>query len=175
LSEELNPNLHDNGEAIWVVDPLDGTTNFVLGIQYWGISIARLIEGQPQCAAIYFPMIDELYYAERRKGAFLNGKRIHTSAPNRDKPAAFFSCCSRTYRLYNVSVPYKARIFGSAAYTFCSVARGSAVLGFEATPKIWDIAAGWLIVSEAGGVVETLENQKVFPLSGGLDYTQHSY
>jgi myo-inositol-1(or 4)-monophosphatase len=175
LSEEINSVLKNNGKAIWVIDPLDGTTNYTLGVQYWGISIARLTEGQPQSAVIYFPMINELYSAERDQGALLNGKHIHTKPPNRELPAAFFSCCSRTFRHYDIKIPYKPRIFGSAAYSFCAVARGIAVLGFEATPKIWDIAAGWLIVSEAGGAVETLDDQIAFPLTEDLDYSQKSF
>jgi myo-inositol-1(or 4)-monophosphatase len=175
LSEEHKTILNHPGEAIWVVDPIDGTTNFTLGLHYWGVSIARLILGQPECAAVYFPMIDELYSAKYQQGAFLNGKKIHTKSPNPDQPAAFFSCCSRTFRRYHVSIPYKTRILGSAAYTFCAVARGIAVLGFEATAKIWDIAAGWLIVCEAGGAVETQDNEPIFPLTEGIDYHQRSY
>jgi myo-inositol-1(or 4)-monophosphatase len=175
LSEELNTNLNKTGQIIWIVDPLDGTTNFALGLHYWGVSIARLIDGHPQSAAIYFPMINELYSAEYHHGAYLNGRQIHTKTPNANQPAAFFSCCSRTFRHYHVSIPYKARILGSAAYTFCAVASGIAVLGFEATPKIWDIAAGWLIVSEAGGAVELLDHELVFPLTEHMDYNQQSY
>jgi myo-inositol-1(or 4)-monophosphatase len=175
LSEELHSNPSDLGEVTWVVDPLDGTTNFALGLQYWGVSIARLLEGQLQCAAIYFPLIDELYSAEYQHGAFLNGIQIHTKAPDPGQPAAFFSCCSRTFRLYHVSIPYKPRILGSAAYTLCAVARGIAVLGFDATPKIWDIAAGWLIACEAGGAVETFDKDLIFPLTESLDYSLRNY
>lgn len=174
LSEEINTILSTDSQAIWVVDPLDGTTNFALGVQYWGISIAHLVKGHLQSAVIYFPVIDELYSAESNKGAWLNGNLIHTKAPKRDQPAPFFSCCSRTFRYYDVDIPYKPRILGSAAYTFCAVAHGIAVLGFEATPKIWDVAAGLLIVTEAGGAIETLDNQVVFPLTVGVDYSQIS-
>ena len=88
---------------------------------------------------------------------------------------AFFSCCSRTHRYYDVRVRYKARILGSAAYNLCTVARGVAVMGFEAPPKIWDIAGGWLVVSEAGGVVETLDGSRPFPLSSAEDYSQRKF
>lgn len=175
LSEECNTRFILDSKVIWVVDPLDGTTNFTLGLQYWGVSIARVVSGQVQCAATYFPLLDELYSAELHNGAFLNGKRIHVKGPNPAQPAAFFSCCSRTFRRYQVNLPYKTRILGSAVYTMCAVARGLAVVGFEANPKIWDIAAGWLIVQEAGGFIETQNNKQVFPLIQGLDYSLEDF
>ena len=61
---------------------------------------------------------------------------------------------------------------GSAAYSFCTVARGSALLAFEATPKIWDIAAGWLLVQEAGGLVEIMSDRNPFPLVSHEDYSK---
>jgi myo-inositol-1(or 4)-monophosphatase len=162
-------------QAVWIVDPLDGTTNFSLGLHYWGVSIARLVNGWPETAALYFPLIQELYTAERQGGARLNGEQIQVKAPSKDQPMAFFSCCSRTHRYYDVQVRYKTRILGSAAYNLCTVARGVAVMGFDATPKIWDIAAAWLVVSEAGGVIETLDGSRPFPLSSAEDYSQKKF
>lgn len=175
LSEEHNTRYINNSNVIWVVDPLDGTTNFSLGLGYWGVSIARVEIGQVTCATAYFPILDELYSAELHQGAFLNGKPIKTKGLDPDQPAAFFACCSRTFRYYFVDIPFKTRILGSAVYTMCSVARGSAVLGFEANPKIWDIAASWLIVQEAGGTVETLDGKQIFPLMKGFDYGKEDY
>lgn len=175
LSEELHSKLDKNNDLIWIVDPLDGTTNYSLGLRYWGISIARVKGKEIQCAAVYFPLLDELYTAKYKHGAYLNSKRIHTNGPNPEKPAAFFSCCSRTFRRYHVNIPYKTRILGSAAYTFCAVANGIAVLGFEATPKIWDIAAGYLIVREAGGYIETLNKEDLFPLAQNVDYNEVNF
>jgi myo-inositol-1(or 4)-monophosphatase len=175
LSEELNTRFVPKNNVTWVVDPLDGTTNFALGLEYWGVSIARIEGGQVQSATAYFPLLDEMYSAELLHGSFMNGKQIQTKGPNPEQPAAFFSCCSRTFRRYLVNIPYKTRILGSAVYTMCSVARGLAVLGFEANPKIWDIAAGWLIVMEAGGIVETLDNKHVFPLTKDIDYSKEDF
>ncbi len=159
----------------WVVDPLDGTTNFSLGLHAWGVSIARLENGWPVIAALYFPLFDELYTAQAGEGAFLNGEPIRVKPPVSDQPAAFFACCGRTHRRYSVSVPYKPRILGSAAYSFCAVARGAAVLGFETTPKLWDLAAAWLLMQEAGGAVATYDGSQPFPLQSGLDYSQKPY
>lgn len=179
LSEELSPAYPDeaaaSGRDVWIVDPVDGTTNFSLGVHIWGVLIARLVGGRPETAVMHFPAIGELYTAQRGQGAWLNGEPIYTRPPVPGLPAAFFTCCSRTFRRYQVSVPYKARILGSAAYSLCSVAHGVAVLGFEATPKIWDIAGPWLLVQEAGGEVGTLDGSQPFPLQTGLDYVRQSF
>lgn len=175
LSEELRPNLAGNAAAVWVVDPLDGTTNFSLGLQHWGVSIARVVNGWPDTAAVFFPLLNELYTAQRGQGAWLNGERIRVSPPSKERPAAFFSCCTRAQKRYHLSVPYKTRIFGSTAYTLCVTARGAAVLGFEVKPKIWDIAAGWLVLREAGGVMDVLDGEQPFPLRLRGDFIGHSF
>jgi myo-inositol-1(or 4)-monophosphatase len=175
LSEELQTKAANHSDAIWVIDPLDGTTNFSLGLHYWGTSIARVVNGWPQVAALYFPLFDELYSAQKGKGAALNGKSLKTKPPDKSQPTSFFSCCSRTFHRYDVKVRYKTRILGAASYTMCAVARGSAILGFEVTPKIWDIAGGWLVVQEAGGLVETLDGSEPFPIVSGQDYQRCNY
>jgi myo-inositol-1(or 4)-monophosphatase len=180
ISEELNPQLKDGEslddlETIWVVDPLDGTTNFSLGLHYWGTLIARIERGWPAEAVMYFPLLDELFSAQKGQRALLNGQQIHVEPPDPRRPVSFFACCSRTFRNYEVSLPYKARILGSAAYSLSAVARGVALLAFEATPKIWDIAAPWLLVQEAGGIIWTLDGSQPFPLNEGTDYSRQSY
>jgi len=176
ISEEKGTSLPAGASGpTWVVDPLDGTTNFSLGLHHWGVSIARLENGLPEIAALYFPLLDELYTAQINGGAFLNGEPIRVKPPDPDQPVAFFVCCGRTHRHYSVSVPYKPRILGSAAYSFCAVARGAAVLGFETTPKLWDLAAAWLLLQEAGGAVETYAGSPPFPLNNSLDYSQKPY
>lgn len=175
LSEEDEESIFPLSEGevdkpMWILDPLDGTTNFSLGLHIWGVLIARLEGGTVQLSIMYFPRLEECYSARRGEGAYLNGQRIHVIPPDPDRPWSFFTCCSRTHRRYHVRIPYKPRILGAAAYSFCSVARGMAVLGFEATPKIWDIAPGWLLVEEAGGVVETLKGIAPFPITARIDY-----
>jgi myo-inositol-1(or 4)-monophosphatase len=172
--DEVNPGISAD-RPLWIVDPLDGTTNFSLGLHYWGVLLARLVGGWPELAVAYFPAIDELYVAQSGKGAYLNHKPLWIKPPEANRPRSFFACCSRTFRQYQVSVPYKARILGSAAYTLCSVARSTAVVGFEATAKIWDLAAGWLVVQEAGGVIETLDGSQPFPFVIGSEYTPQNF
>lgn len=175
ISEELQPDIGTVKEAVWVVDPLDGTTNFSLGLPIWGISIARVVNGQPEIGVAYFPFLDEFYSAARGAGAVMNGEQIHSQPPVQGQTSSFFSCCTRTHQHYDVTIRYKTRILGSACYTLCAVARGMAVVGFEATPKIWDIAAGWLIALESGAAVETVDDSQPFPLRDNFDYRTRSF
>jgi len=179
ISEEIHPRITNykskHGNAIWVVDPLDGTTNFSLGLYIWGILIARLVNGWPEFAVLYFPLINELYYAQQGQGAFLNHNPIRVEVLQPKYPLPVFCCCSRAVRHYHINVPFKTRIMGSAAYSFCMVARGAALISFEATPKIWDIAAPWLLIEQAGGVINTLNNSQPFPLEVNLKYDKESY
>lgn len=175
ISEESSHRLANISPALWIVDPLDGTTNFSLGLSIWGVSIARISNGFPELGVLYFPMIDELYVAQKGRGAFLNNKPITARAPDPIQTMSFFACCSRTFRNYDISIPYKPRIMGSSAYSFCMVARGSALLGFDATPKIWDLAAIWVVVEEAGGTLAAFEGSSPFPVSPQKDYSVISY
>lgn len=175
LTEEAETLYPSEKSVVWVVDPLDGTTNFSLGLHYWGVSIARLVDGQPETAALYFPALGELFTAQSGQGAYLNGERMQAKAPDEKQPFTFFSCCSRTHHRYDVSVKYKTRILGSAAYGLITVARGSAVLALEVTPKVWDFSASWLITQEAGGLILALDSEAVFPLESGIDYGDRSF
>jgi myo-inositol-1(or 4)-monophosphatase len=167
LSEELQPVLGRSAGAIWVIDPLDGTSNFSLGLPIWGISIARLEAGFPKIAVINFPAIGELYTAELGKGAWLNGNPIRVKPPIPDQPTSFFSCCTRTFRRYEVSLRYKCRVLGSASYSWCAVARGMALIAFEVTPKIWD--RWWLAGCTGSCGVVGLRSCQIFPRD---DYCQ---
>jgi myo-inositol-1(or 4)-monophosphatase len=172
LSEEDNTIY--SGQTTWVIDPLDGTSNFALGVHYWGVSISRIVDGWPDIAALFFPMIGELYTAQRGRGAQLNGRAIRADSVPYPRPVSFFTCDSRVFRQYHVEVPYKARILGSAAYNFCAIARGIFTIGFETTPRIWDIAASWLVLTEAGGAI-CAYNESPFPLIPGTDYKPTPY
>lgn len=174
LSEESNTFSGNQETPIWVIDPLDGTTNFSLGLPIWGVSIARLVAGYPRTAVLYFPKLDELYCAEQDQGATLNGESLEELSSPHEK-TSFFACCSRTIQFYKVDLPYKTRILGAAAYNLCCVARNTAIMAMEVTPKIWDLAAGWLIVKESGKVVEVLEGQSPFPLKASVDYKSVNY
>jgi myo-inositol-1(or 4)-monophosphatase len=179
LSEELAPTAASAAPGAaprtWVVDPLDGTTNFSLGIQHWGVSIARCDHRGPDVGVLFFPALGELYVASRAGGATMNGLPIHVRAPSASRPVGMLACCARTPRMYHVNLPLKVRVFGSAAYTLVCVARGSAAMGMETRPRLWDLAAGWCLVEEAGGVVETLDGSHPFPLVADRPYADRSF
>lgn len=179
LSEELHSRTPDeaviNHSAVWVIDPLDGTTNFSLGLPVWGTLITRLREGYPELTAMNFPLLGEMYTAHRGQGAWMNGTRLDIRSGSSRGTQPFFACCSRTFRRYSVSVPYKTRILGSSAYTFNLVARGAAIAGFEATPKIWDLAGSWLLVNEAGGRIESFHEDQPFPIQASINYVTANY
>jgi myo-inositol-1(or 4)-monophosphatase len=176
LSEEQHTALAGPTRPTWVIDPLDGTTNFSLGFPTWGVSIARLVEGQPALGVIDFPLLGECYSALRGHGAWLNDAPLRIpTADESDQRVHAFACCARTHKRYHVSVPYKFRILGSAAYNLCSVARGAALASFDSVAKLWDVAAAWLIVEEAGGAVSKLDGTTPFPAQPGNDYLALPY
>lgn len=175
ISEELAPSASSPSKRTWVVDPLDGTTNFSLGLPHWGVSIAFLEAGLPTAAALYFPVLDELFVASRGGGAQLNAKAIQVATAEENHGLGVLACCSRTLVGYHVALPWKKRIFGSAAYTFCALAKGSAVAALETTPRLWDIAAAWLVVEEAGGIMEPFGGEAAFPLEFGGAYSERSF
>jgi myo-inositol-1(or 4)-monophosphatase len=177
VSEELNHKLSSKNIKgyTWIVDPLDGTTNFSMGMHYWGTLITLVYQNRVQLTSQYFPLIDELFSAQLGKGATLNGEPIHVESPNNKLHYTFFSCCSRTIRKYSVTLPYKMRIFGSAAYSMCSVAKGASRIAFEAKAKIWDIAGAWLLIQEAGGYINTPYHTPPFPLIPSIDYYDKDY
>ena len=175
LSEERDTVIQDPNRNTWVIDPLDGTTNFSLGLHLWGISIARIVNGLPQLAVLHYPAISELYSAASGLGAYLNGEQLSTRSQNHDQPISFFTCCSLTIKHYTVRIPYKIRILGSATYDFCATSRCAALIGFHAKSKLWDIAAGWFLLEQAGGAVEIYTGKNPFPLTEGSDYREQDF
>ena len=170
LMEESGASGSENWTWRWVIDPLDGTTNFLHGIPHWAISIAlqrRLPDGAIELAAgmVYSPAVDEMFWAEKGGGAFLNERRLRVSA-RRELPDALFAtgipfaAVSARNRLafartLGALMPATAgvRRFGSAALDLAWVAAGRYDGYWELGLKPWDVAAGVLIVREAGGTV----------------------
>ncbi len=165
LSEERNTIYDPSVDFTWVIDPLDGTTNFARGLPIWGVSIALLFMGVPIVGVLRFPLLREEYCATLRGGAFQNNLPIQTASNTKSDSQHFYMLCTRTPRRYHISTQLKPRILGSAAYHLAAVANGSALAGIEATPKLWDFAAPLLILSEAGGCHHSLEDSSaIFPL-----------
>ncbi len=157
-------------DAAWVLDPLDGTTNFALGLPMWGVLLAFVENGFPAVGVAYFPVMDELFVAIRGQGAFRNGEAIRTRGVDAAHDTAFALVCSRSQRRYRLQWPWKLRILGSAGYDIAMVARGVAIAALESTTKVWDLATPALLLSEAGGHWETLGGQPLFPLQTDRDY-----
>lgn len=164
--EEEATNL--NSEYIWVVDPIDGTANFIRGLKASVISVGLMKENKPYLGVIYDPYKDEIYYAERGKGAFVNGKPIHVS--DRDFKHAVICTAASLYNknlakpCFNImqEVYMQAddfRRFGAAANEMTYLAAGRIELYFEIRLFPWDMAAGIVIIEEAGGFVEILHEE----------------
>ena len=161
LSEEGDRRVPSSA-AYWVVDPLDGTTNFAAGIPYWAISLARFEGGVPVLAILDVPPLRQRIVAVRGQGAWRNGKPL--APPSRHtNPAGCASLCSRSIgvlqKLPNQRFPGKIRLLGVASLNLVSVAMGQTVAALEATPKIWDLAAAWLVLTELGCAVRWLLQQ----------------
>ena len=175
LSEENDKVFPDN-EWCWIVDPLDGTTNFTRGIPIWCISLGLLYKGTPVFGYVYAPPTNEAFHGywqgssglDLPSGAFCNHKPIKTSDDDISKHH-FFNLCSRSTSLISQDFPCKIRMLGVASYNFLTVATGAVLGAVEATPKVWDIAGAWVILQAAGGTWISLKSEP-FPLVVGEDY-----
>jgi myo-inositol-1(or 4)-monophosphatase len=157
--------------AYWVVDPLDGTTNFAAGIPYWAISLARFEAGVPVLAVLDVPPLRQRIVAIRGRGAWRNGKPLQPPSLQ-SNPAGCASLCSRSIgvlqKLPHQRFPGKIRLLGVASLNLVSVGMGQTVAALEATPKIWDLAAAWLVLSELGCAMRWLQ-QSPEALAPGSD------
>jgi len=163
IAEELGE-LQRDSDYTWVIDPMDGTNNFVRHIPYFGVSIALEHKKDLILGVINIPCFDELYVAEKGKGAYLNDKRISvTKKTLKDSLLLYDSqlrkAGSRAIRHFSdlASSVLEARIFGAAAINLALIASGRAEAVIDYRPKPEDIAAGCLIVREAGGMVTDLK------------------
>jgi myo-inositol-1(or 4)-monophosphatase len=178
LMEESGASGGDNWTWRWVVDPLDGTTNFLHGMPHWSISIAlerRLADGTIEINAglIYAPCTDEMFWAEKGSGAFMNERRLRVASRREFSQAVFatgipFAVTTQRQRLafartLSTLMPQVAGIrrFGAASLDLAWVAAGRFDGYWEIGVKPWDIAAGILLVREAGGYVTTPAGEDV--------------
>ncbi|MEN8203614.1 MAG: inositol monophosphatase, partial [Bacteroidota bacterium] len=177
ISEESGYIDHGS-DYTWVVDPLDGTSNFAAGIPWFGIIIALMHKNIPVLAAMYLPADDHLYMAESGKGAWKNGNPIHVTtstelgeqlvvysfdySPDPEKTKSEMELMARlTSRVRNIRST-------NSLYDFCYMTDARLGAAINQTTKIWDIAAPWLIIREAGGVVNDINgNEIIFDLSPG--------
>ena len=172
LSEEGDCRLPAS-DAFWVVDPLDGTTNFAAGIPCWSISIARFEEGRPVLAILDVPPLGLRIVAKAGLGAWRNGVPLDPPALKLH-PGNCVSLCSRSITVLQKRpdhpFPGKIRLFGVASLNLVSVAMGQTVAALEATPKIWDLAAAWLVLQELSCPVHWIQRDPL-AIPPGTDLT----
>jgi myo-inositol-1(or 4)-monophosphatase len=161
-----NPNQSTNSELTWIIDPIDGTRNYVHQLPIFCISVALAIQEEIQLAIIHIPTLKETYTAIKSQGSYLNQKAIHvTQDPSPLKPICFDQSYLKPNNPYLQAIinkiPNPKRITGSACFNLCLVAKGAAITANHNNTKIWDLAAGKLIVEEAGGTVTYTNGQTV--------------
>jgi len=169
LAEEDKNHPKVSNNDIWVVDPLDGTTNFTRGIKSFAVSIGLVKNKKPVVGAIFDPSTNDLFYAEKGKGAFLNGKRIKASNIKQMEDAVFDAPVSvrQGMRKRHFAVLKKLvkgrlgllRILGSAALRLAFISAGRFDAWIEYGPYPWDFAAGSVILKEAGGKITNDKGQ----------------
>ena len=173
LGEEMSPQqqeaiLADSKNGVWVVDPIDGTSNFSLGIPHYAVSVALIQNGIIQLAVVYDPSRDECFSAQRDQGACLNSKSLTLADVKNvtEIKTALVDFKRLKPQLVNkiaINPPYQSqRSFGSVALDWCWMAAARGDVNVHGKQNLWDYCAGALILSEAGGLNSTLEGEPVF-------------
>jgi myo-inositol-1(or 4)-monophosphatase len=161
-----------DSEYLWIIDPLDGTTNFIHGFPVYAVSIGLAVKGQIQQAVVYDPCRNDLFYASKGRGAFLNDKRLRVSKRNRMNDALIGTGFpfrkgdnfKRYVAMFETIMTQCAglRRPGAAALDLCYVAAGYYDGFFETGLSPWDIAAGSLMITEAGGLIGNFTGEADF-------------
>ena len=176
LSEESGLSGNEASDYLWVIDPLDGTNNFIHGVPHYCISIALQIRGKVELGVIYNPNLNQLFTASRGDGAQLNGKRIRISDKKTFSGCLFsasFGCDTSTFKPSYIDALSSLkqeisglRYSGSLALDLAYAASGFYDATWATSSKLWDIAAASIIIKEAGGLVSEI-NGGLKPLDSG--------
>ena len=151
LAEESGSIKNKDKENIWIIDPIDGTTNFLHGIPHFAICIAHQSKGEILSGLIFDPIKDEMFFAEKDKGAFLNNQRLRVSKKNLLNDC-LFSSNHEGVRFSDLNMRYS----GCAALDLAYVAAGRLDGFFHNKINLWDVAAGEILIKEAGGTVNDI-------------------
>ena len=151
LSEEIGRIKNQDEDNIWIIDPIDGTTNFLHGIPHFAICIALQSKKEIVSGLIFDPIKDEMFFAEKDKGAFLNNQRLRVSKKN-SLEDCLFSSNPEGVKFSNLNMRYS----GCAALDLAYVASGRLDGFFHNKINLWDVAAGEILVKEAGGIVNNI-------------------
>ena len=151
ITEETGTIKNSDEENIWIIDPIDGTTNFLHGIPHFAICIALQSKEEIVSGLIFDPIKDEMFFAEKDKGAFLNNQRLRVSKKN-SIDDCLFSSNHEGLKFTSLNM----RCSGCAALDLAYVASGRLDGFFQNKINLWDIAAGALMIKEAGGIVNDI-------------------
>ena len=151
ISEEDGSKINSDTENVWIIDPIDGTSNFLHGFPHFAISIALKSNNEIISGLIYDPIKDEMFYAEKNSGAFFNNQRIKVS-----KKKEIENCLFATGGKEKVISDFITRKTGSAALDMAYVAAGRYDGYFQNNLNLWDVAAGIIIIKEAGGIINEI-------------------
>ena len=173
LSEEIGKIDKKNKNYKWIIDPIDGTLNFLHGIPHFAISVALEKEKEIVCGAIYDPIKDELFFAEKNQGAFLNNQKIRVSKRKTIKDCMLLTggpssksnnkqTSLQEYEKISNAITSPLRKMGSAALDMAYIAAGRADGFFQRNLNYWDVAAGLIIIREAGGIISDFSGTKEF-------------
>ena len=173
-----------NSADLFVIDPIDGTTNFIHKYNYSAVSIAWLKGGKSYMGIVYNPFVNEFYFAKSGEGAYLNERRLKVKAHDLKQSLVIFGSTpydielrrNTLCRVMHISpLSQDIRRFGSAALDICHVASNEAGLFFESALSFWDYAAAEIILEEAGGVMLDYSGNRVGPaVCGHIDVVKKS-
>ena len=170
LSEEIGK-INNDESFKWIIDPIDGTANFLHGIPHFAISIGLEHDGEIICGIIYDPIKDEMFVAEKGNGSYLNNQRIRVSSRSKLENCIIFTggpkigvknreLFLKEYNKVSSKVPTTIRKLGSASLDMAYVAAGRCDGFWQRDLKYWDIAAGIILVRESGGFVTDFKGEK---------------
>ena len=187
LSEEIGEIKAENSEYRWIIDPIDGTLNFLHGIPHFAISLALEKKNEIICGVIYDPIKNEMFLAEKEKGAYVNNQRIRVSSRKKLKDCMIFTggptfksnereLALDEYKKFTSQVLIPIRKLGSASLDMAYVAAGRCDGFWQRNLNYWDIAAGIVLVKEAGGFVtdfkgnnEYIENKTILATNSKIN------
>tara|TARA_B100001248_G_scaffold158132_1_gene119166 strand:- start:932 stop:1672 length:741 start_codon:yes stop_codon:yes gene_type:complete len=152
ISEENGVTNNKDSKNTWIIDPIDGTINFLHGVPHFATSIALKHNNEIVSGLIFDPIKDEMFYAEKNNGAYLNNKRIRVSKKNNMK-----ECLFATSGVIEKKIEFSFRKSGSAALDMAYIACGRFDGYFQKNLNLWDIAAGLILVEEAGGIINKID------------------
>ena len=153
ISEEDGSKINQDTDNVWIIDPIDGTTNFLHGVPHFAISIALKTNNEIVSGLIYDPIKDEMFYAEKNSGAFFNNHRIRVSNKKEINSCLFATGGKDDEKKIDLNI----RKSGSAALDMAYVASGRYDGYFQKNLNLWDVAAGIILVKEAGGIVNEID------------------